>query len=177
MLLSYSEINCKIYQLLRLNKLIYFCTSKDIEVLVEHGNLPVLPVFLLNLSGNTETCCSGDPKTGHSNNGNIWITDFTIASSPCPIKYRASEYRTISPLFRWWSENWTICPVFRCPVTVCYSDIDLNTRQFVRYSDHGLNTGPFNVRTGLNPSNTELVRYLDPHYPILPYSLPSNGHF
>ena len=36
----------------------------------------------------------------------IWVAD-------C---YRASEYRTISLLIRWWSEYCTICPLFRCPL-------------------------------------------------------------
>ena len=40
---------------------------------------------------------------------------------------------------------------------------DLNNELLVRYSGHGLNNEPFEERTVLDHSNTELVRYSDPH--------------
>ena len=39
----------------------------------------------------------------------------------------------------------------------------LNSGQFVRYSNGGLNNGPFNNRTDPHGLNTGLVRYSDPH--------------
>ena len=39
----------------------------------------------------------------------------------------------------------------------------LNNDLLVCYSSHDLNNGPFNYRTGLDHSNTKLVRYPDPH--------------
>ena len=90
---------------------------------------------------------SGDPNTGYSNNGNIWITDFTITDSPCLINYQGSEYRTN-------------CPVFRCPITVAIQMViwipdNLSAIQTMAWK--------FDDRTGFNHSNTGLVRYSDPH--------------
>ena len=39
----------------------------------------------------------------------------------------------------------------------------LNSGQFVRYSNGGLNNGPLNYRTDPHDLNTGLVRYSDPH--------------
>ena len=50
------------------------------------------------------------------------------------------------------------------PVNVHYSNGVWNTRQFVCYLDHGLNTGPFNDQTGFNHLNTGLVQYSDPYW-------------
>ena len=68
------------------------------------------------------------------------------------------------------------CPLFRCPITlwysnviwiadkmVCYSDGDLNSELIVRYLDGDLNTRPFDDRTGFNHSNTELFQNSNPH--------------
>ena len=51
-------------------------------------------------------------------------------------------------------KNWASCLVL---------NINSQLPFYVRYSDHGLNTRPFNDRTGFNHLNTGLVRYSDPH--------------
>ena len=62
-----------------------------------------------------------------------------------------------SLVFKWHLKSRQNCPVFRCLVTVQYSDLDLNSPLLVRYSDHGMNNGTFDNRTGFNHSNTRLV--------------------
>ena len=44
-----------------------------------------------------------------------------------------------------------------------YSGHGLNNKLLVCYSGNGLNNEPFNKRTVLDHTNTELVRYSDPH--------------
>ena len=55
------------------------------------------------------------------------------------------------------------CDHSNTELLVRYSSHDLNSELLVRYSDGGLNKEPFDDRTALNHSNTELVQYSDPH--------------
>ena len=51
----------------------------------------------------------------------------------------------------------------------------LNSGQSVRYSNGGLNNGPFDDRTVCVHLNTGLVRYSDPHCSPLSRSLMNSG--
>ena len=41
---------------------------------------------------------------------------------------------------------------------------DMNSRQLVDYSEHGLKNGPFDELTHSHDLNAKLVCYSDPHY-------------
>ena len=114
---------------------------------------------------NTRFCSpvSGDPNNEHSVNGNIRLMDFTIAGSLPDKIYWASEKRRNCLVFKWWSEYRTKSPLFRCPVTVCYSNGIWIADNFVRYSNGGLYNGPVDDRTVFDHLMTELVHYSDPH--------------
>ena len=90
----------------------------------------------------------GDPNIRHSKDG--WLS----VAIQMPGK---------SPVFKWQLNSRLNCLVLRCLVTFHYWDGDLNNGLLVRYSDHGLITGPFDDRTGFDHLNTGLVCHSDPH--------------
>ena len=86
-------------------------------------------------------------EDGQKIGGNIWITNFYVFAFQMPIKF-------IFQVMAW---------IHKLKFVIWATSHGPNNILFVSLSRHDLNKEPFNERTGLNHSNTELVCSSDPH--------------